>query len=1090
MADDKKDSAEKQKNINAEREYHDSLKKVKDVLNKALGSYDELASTTKAVNEALEKYKDQVKLSANTMFAARESLAKQETALLRLENSLGVYKNTLGGIIAVTKQSIAAAKQREVLYAAEVKLTEDLMKQVRTRIDKIKPQFEQDSQQLAEKISIVKDLRAQRLAIRAEIDAKRQSVLGTKESIAETIRLREASVARRDSIHDEIAAGKEREKSILSKLGTIAKKESRGEDLSPEDIAKRKRLNRQLDKNSELMRQNESALVEENKKIFGFNGLLTDLNETVQAEESSLGTLREKHLSLTSELDKVIKETRPLWESTNAYKKELNAAESELAKLEAAYEDQKNKLAASKELSLNEFIEGVQKVLQSMHDSLKAVVTELDKLVTSIRNVQQSFGLAAGSAAKLQFQTIVESVKTYASAVLTLGQRAAVSAEEIQKAQSEFQSEFGGILTAGAATDIARQAKEMGVGVGELAKARRVFMTQTMGNANEAKRVQDRFVAEFAKKGLSAKDAMEAIGQNAELLARNGTRFATSFARAAADAKKIGVDLSKVDQIGDNIIGNFEGFLESQAELGAMGFGFDGTRLAELAETGDTGALMNELRSQLASTGKDITKLRRSEQLALSQAFGVPMAELQRLAGKTAGAGEETLSPEELQKDANKSLGRLVNFAEGIAATLGVVVTILGVIASNTAMAGLKNFLAGKIGIPTSLTGPMAGGVGSAIKTSVSAVSRVASSPVGGGVIAGLLGGVSGFKTARESGKGRYEATGAGLVQGGLAAGGAVLGATLLPFLGPIGPMIGGYLGNTIGKALNKYFPSLAGNIGLLFKGFVSAFEPLKKMFVGMWENIKKLGEPLSKIMNLFGGTTDKAGNLWPVMEKIGYVLGTAFQLAIAPLSLLFSGISLGIGLITSLAQLLTGDFAGAWQTVKDTLYNSFAWIVDPIINAVNAVKGVFASMINWIIDKINILPGIEIPRIGGEESTGDDVVSKSGYGTRSLVTPTQTVALNNNDTVVAYADDLISNAASTGLRMFGLGELANSADKQNQASAPVINVDLTRLEAKLDQVVRAIGSMQVNIDGTKAGRILVTNSEAATSVGVLRPKT
>jgi hypothetical protein len=49
------------------------------------------------------------------------------------------------------------------------------------------------------------------------------------------------------------------------------------------------------------------------------------------------------------------------------------------------------------------------------------------------------------------------------------------------------------------------------------------------------------------------------------------------------------------------------------------------------------------------------------------------------------------------------------------------------------------------------------------------------------------------------------------------------------------------------------------------------------------------------------------------------------------------------------------------------------------------------------------------------------------------------------------------------------------------------VNVDMSALENKLDQVVRAIGGMQVNMDSTKVGRVLINNSDTGGSVGVMR---
>jgi len=303
-----------------------------------------------------------------------------------------------------------------------------------------------------------------------------------------------------------------------------------------------------------------------------------------------------------------------------------------------------------------------------------------------------------------------------------------VTGKEILGAQEAFRAEFGGVITSGAAKDLAIQAKELGVTTEQLAQARRVFMTTSMGNVGEAKAQTDRFIAEFQKRGLTSKDAMEAITKNSELFARNGNRFAQSFVRAAAEAKKIGVDLGKIDQVGDNIIGDFEGFLMKMSELGAMGFGLDSGRLAEVAETGDTGALFDELRSQLAATGKDITNLRRSEQLALSQAFGIPMAELQRLAAPTAGSGEQLTE----QEQTNSLLTIIADKAGYMAGALGALAGLTG---------GVQAFLLRRIAVNTQVSAAKSGATEAtgAIKSVAGATGGVAPTVGGAG------GGVSGI---------------------------------------------------------------------------------------------------------------------------------------------------------------------------------------------------------------------------------------------------------------------------------------------------------------------------------------------------------
>jgi hypothetical protein len=392
----------------------------------------------------------------------------------------------------------------------------------------------------------------------------------------------------------------------------------------------------------------------------------------------------------------------------------------------------------------------------------------IDNFTRIVREGQQRFGLSAGQALVNEYQNAFASMFSFADTFVT--GRAGVSAKEISGAQQSMQAEFGGVISSTDAKELARQAKEMGVATQQLAQARRVFMTTTMGDLGRAASEQDKFVTAFQQKGLTSKDAMEAIGKNGELIARAGTRFADSFAKAAIESKKIGVELSKVNQVGDNIIGNFEGFLESQAELGAMGFGFDTSRLAEIAESGDTGALMEELRSQLAMTGKDLTDLRRSEQLALSSAFGIEIGELQRMAGQTPELSEQQKNREIFSKLLNivESFGKLL----GVVATVltGIHLVLLGGIYKNTLL------IPGAIG---SVVGTVLKGVGAAAGLAgVAAGSSMAYSTAAEGNIGGIIGSIL-FSTASGAGTGALLGAGVpgALIGGGIGLGAGIIGA-------------------------------------------------------------------------------------------------------------------------------------------------------------------------------------------------------------------------------------------------------------------------------------------------------------------------
>jgi hypothetical protein len=281
----------------------------------------------------------------------------------------------------------------------------------------------------------------------------------------------------------------------------------------------------------------------------------------------------------------------------------------------------------------------------------------------------------------------VEFTKTLAGPAPTLG----VLPEEILEATKFYQEEFG-IINEQFGEDIAREAKNRGLSAQQLVQARRVFATTALGDLNKVAGIQSRFFDQFAAKGLTPKIALEAISKYSELIARNGIRFSDSFARAAADAKKIGVDLGKVDQIGDNIIDNFESFLEGSAEMGAMGFDFDTTRLLRVAETGSTADLFNELRSQLARTGKDITQLRRSQRLGLENFLGINISDMLKMMGMTPGGETGKLDPAE---QTNNLLANLL-------VLLAVSGPVIGLLSS--LLTGIKTLL--------SVGGPIAGPLG------------------------------------------------------------------------------------------------------------------------------------------------------------------------------------------------------------------------------------------------------------------------------------------------------------------------------------------------------------------------------------------
>lgn len=939
---------------------------------------------------------------------------------------------------------------------------------------------------------------------------------------------------------------------LTDEQGRLTSKISDLDDAISSEVADRAELqSRLIDQQNQLaslttkLQEEETTIADLDSEIATLNSALAAGTITLETYNTELKAAQEARKKANDSLEEWRKEEQKQITEVKRSRSALAQHTDTLEELTDSEQEKIKDIEAARQKALNEAIEGKMKAFNAVAERAKKISTELNKLVDSVFALSKQFGISAGSAAKLKFENIMSSAKSVVGALT--GQGPAVSTAEIEATQGAFQAEFGGVLTSTAAKDMAAEAKRMGVGASELAKARRVFMTQTMGDTGQAKAAQDKFVAEFAKKGLTSKDAMEAIGKNSELLARNGTRFATSFARAAAEAKKIGVDLSKVDQVGDNIIGDFEGFLEKQAELGAMGFNFDSSRLAEIAETGDTGALFEELQSQLAAQGKDLTKLRRSEQLAISQAYGLSMEDIQKMAaagkGGTEGSGEETLKPEELQKDANSKLGTIVFILQGAAITLGAIAS--GITLLNRRAIISRLFGAGGAGggffdrmreriagggtppggtppVPPGGTPPVPPGPGSRADEMVPKdPNRLIKGAAAMVVMAGAL--YIFAKAVQEFMKTDWSAVGKAVVS--LA---ALTGAALL--LDKVkGQVIVGAAAMVI----------MGGALWIVGKA-VQQFSGLK------WETLAMAGVSL-----------------------VGIGLAAAALGAFAPLILLGSAamaaMGVAFGIFAFAVSKTVGPLVTALQSIPSTLrelgavlnefpiarllaFGAAALLAAPGIAALGVASGIasaakgIGSFVGGVANKVGGFLGInKEEKKEGEVDTGKfskvadtsaklEKVDLAARNVSSLATAMaqlgqalQTVDVNKLNQVTTAAkpsvSEMVKGAVNKVAGLFGLTTKPETAPgaatttpttsggggqaimnatvqattagkptpKQTPTTPTTIPVDTSRLEAKLDAVVRAIGSMQVKMDGKEVGKVLVNATEAASQVGVFR---
>lgn len=662
--------------------------------------------------------------------------------------------------------------------------------------------------------------------------------------------------------------------------------------------------------------------------------------------------------------------------------------------------DTDQKQDADKKKSEAEFKKNVavlNRGVSQVGTSVSMMVTNVKRLSDSINalaETQRRLGVSLTTAVDVRIGALAQSTKSQILAVRGLvdaikGIKSSlgppVRPQDILEAQQAYAEEFGAIISSAAGRGLAQQASQLGVSADKIVKSTRIFMGASLNDYNRALAMQSKFMTSFRGQGLAPRAAFEAIIKYSDLIARNGDRFALGFARAAADAKKIGADLNKIEQFADSMVDDFEGFLEKQGELAAMGFRFDSSRLLAVSASGNTEQFVNELRSQLATTGKNLENLNRFERRAIENAFGINIGEIQRLAGVTpniAGGGDTMENTESLVSDIKKLLEgsnnpivktlkqildkygvferiesllkdpekarTLIYGLAGTGGIIGIVVTGLSLLV--TAVKPLVLMFKGLGTVVGSLlrvfgvgaTGAGAGGAAATLAAGATRFLRIGQ---------GLVGGVLGFMEARQKGASFMDALGAGAVRGGTgvavgAAFGGVLGSIFGPLGTTIGTLVGGFVGDVLGDMLNEKIPELKQLFGSFFSGAWDALKmgwtQLQDMFKSLYEDAikpatKQLTELFYATLRLIGGNEEEGmRKLQGMFKVIGFTIGRTL---IYPLQLLLEGIKTIVTTVEILAAVLHGDFSGAFDAAARMAKSIGTTLASPFVDAYNWSK-------------------------------------------------------------------------------------------------------------------------------------------------------
>jgi len=277
---------------------------------------------------------------------------------------------------------------------------------------------------------------------------------------------------------------------------------------------------------------------------------------------------------------------------------------------------------------------------------------------------KQLGGLTGGQAMEMSLAALGSTIKG-----ITEGEW--IGPQRIIGAQGAFAQEFGGLLTTQSATQIARMSQDLGVSVSDLAGLHRAL--QGVGvNAEVA-------VNAFREVGVGGKVATDEMAKNADAIARAGGVMNEFILDGIANAKKLGVEFSKMEDTLTGFSMDFAGTVESFSQLRAVipGFQVDFAELMHTSLTGTTEDFIGIITGGLRRAGITSSEgMPRHVAELLKNATGFSSAEIDRLLD---GQGLEMAMHDQLDTDRNSLLKTQIKLlSAGFGAIVGTVIATSG----------------------------------------------------------------------------------------------------------------------------------------------------------------------------------------------------------------------------------------------------------------------------------------------------------------------------------------------------------------------------------------------------------------------------
>jgi hypothetical protein len=305
-----------------------------------------------------------------------------------------------------------------------------------------------------------------------------------------------------------------------------------------------------------------------------------------------------------------------------------------------------------------------------------AAVVSLAKETAQIR---QDLGLSVGESANLATKTTILS-----KAFSLIGG----DGEQIAAFSKAIASEFGSIneLSFKTLTNFGLLQLRTGITGDNAAKLAKSIQSIQGGSLETSLNMISTFESMSRAAGVAPKLVLDDVAESTELFAKFAKDGGENLAKAAIEARKLGLNLSAVDKISESIL-DFETSIEKQMEASVLlGRQLNLDKARELALSGDLEGVLAEVKNQVGGT-EALNRMNVVQRKALADAVGLEVSELSKLA-----AGQENVN--------KLSNGQMLSLGKTFAITAGIVTVLSGAVAFLVSMmpGGKLRLLRGIVG--------------------------------------------------------------------------------------------------------------------------------------------------------------------------------------------------------------------------------------------------------------------------------------------------------------------------------------------------------------------------------------------------------